>query len=130
MIRVDGAFCIFRVQGLWPKTPTRPCSSPGTQKWFYVSFDVDWGVSGLRRRGPHWKAFSASGACWQRTGIFGSFEYVDALHVRDDLLTPDYTPKDKPQGIQFRVVEVNIAQATLPLTAGEKAIMPVKGLAA
>jgi hypothetical protein len=88
MLRKDGKYQVFMIQHQQPKG-----------NWCFSSFDY----FGTPNRG-----FSASGACWQETGIRGTFDDIEA---RDGLAWI----REKHAEHKFRVVRLIITQKTLQL---------------
>jgi hypothetical protein len=111
LLRQDGAYTLYRVEVQW-----------GDGRWGSISDNLIAKVPvELRSEDFHTKkytgrelepfqSFSASGECWQKTGIFGVFDKDKAITLRDLLTT--YVPEYK-----FRVVQHTAIQHRIPIEA-------------
>ncbi len=87
MLRRDGEYEIYRIQ--------------------HGTLNGGWVDSNLDHFGEP-KGFSADGACWQRTGVIGTFSVGEA---RDGLAWI----REKNPHVQFRLVLVKVGQKTTVL---------------
>ena len=101
MLRVDGCFSFYRIQHLVGTLPHRmgKVYRAGDKTWSYSNFDT---------LGYPSDAFNTLGDCWQKLGVFGTFNFT---HVEPAL---EVMSRKNP-GVEFRVVRVNVMQQTMVL---------------
>lgn len=105
MLSNDGTYEIYLIQ-----FRTKNGSGIYKDKWSGISFDCEWLEKGTIRN-KAWDDFNASGACWQQTGVHGTYDIDKALSVYGQLITK----AEKNIIYDFRVVKVKINQKTEPL---------------
>lgn len=97
MLRNDGKYEIFVIE----------FRSTGTCSWHRISFDVAWvPAEQYQVKKDIWHEFSASGKCWQETGVHGTYDAETAL-VLFNMLKQHSIKKDK---YSFRVAKITIQQ--------------------
>jgi len=92
MIRNDGSYRIYLIQARHPKTYRNG-------EWFEVSFDYFGSPKG----------FTASDECWQKTGVYGTFDEKVAQAGLKWI-------KEKHPHTKFRLVRADIMQMKTPVS--------------
>lgn len=121
MLRTDGKYQIYLVEFLSINPCNKKQKTWHSADYFMTSPTIPWNIrmtyadkNGIKpgyyyksKTKEPFKTFSASGQCWQETGIFGSFSRKIAENMCDILRK--YFPKKK-----FRVSILNISQEIRP----------------
>jgi hypothetical protein len=105
MLRNDGAYKIYVIQHLYPKTDEWAMS-------IYGSPEIRPNEPGIRN------TFTASGICWQQTGINGVYDLEDAklgLKMAIKHYKMDVEKKHSKPGYKFRIACISIIQQTTPI---------------
>ena len=92
MIRNDGEYQIYMIKHL------------SGEKWVTSNLDVFFVKNEDGKLTKENKEYSASGICWQETGIHGTYDKNIALSFKDQL-------QEKYPDKVFGVFELNIAQS-------------------
>lgn len=110
MLRNDGKFEIYVLE-FRAKKPD-PDSSYSNE-WHRISFDVAWVPNECYKK-EVWNEFSASGKCWQETGVHGTFDVETAIKLYVALKQHAF----KKDEYIFRVVKKTIWQDSEVLWCG------------
>lgn len=102
MLRTDGKFEIYVLEFR---------SKKEREVWHSISFDVAWVPSEFYKK-EVWDEFSASGKCWQETGVHGTYDVEVAIKLYVTLI--QHSIKD----YIFRVVKKTIRQESEILWCG------------
>ena len=112
MLRTDGKFEIYTLEFALKKP--RPDSSYDNN-WHLISFDAAWVPPELyKSKQEVWEEFSASGKCWQETGVHGTYDVETAIKLYC-ILNQHALEKEK---YKFRVVKTTIWQDSEVLWSG------------
>lgn len=99
MLRNDGKYIIYIIKHLW--------KDDSTNEWARSGECTNWIPHGKQHKHIKdiFKPFSASGVCWQMTGVHGSFHKNDAIKILDHI------SKWNP-GHRYKICKVTINQVT------------------
>jgi len=98
----DGKFKIYIIKHLYKDDPDREWDDSGECRHFIPK---NCSLSNFKKYIKVIDPFRASGACWQKTGIYGSFVKRDAIKILDKI--SEWNPEHR-----FKVCRLLLNQVT------------------
>lgn len=105
MLRRDGTYKIYIIQGYFKNNGWLYCGIPNL---FYMPKEIRWVSIREGIEAEPFQSFTASGKCWQKTGIHGTFSKRKGKKLLS--LLHKYIPDAK-----YRLARLNIKQTTTPI---------------